>query len=186
MDSKAHGKTLWPVGALVSCNVIGCVLAGVFVKIGVHVTRSAERSKMCAQFARGVNWNAKPFVMVWMFNCGGNDLRHDKGRKIRDARDEDFVVRRIEGERLRSPICAVPLIHAQVAAAASVIVARAQADARDIIHGVGSAHRFQGDLICAGHNADDRRERRKFAQANRADFGDGAHGIKIDGDEIPA
>ena len=81
-----------------------------------------------ADSATGVNWKAKPFVPVWMFNCGWDDLRNDKRGKIGDARDKNFMVGRIEGERLRRPVGSAPLIHAQIAAVAGVIVARAQAD----------------------------------------------------------
>ena len=59
-----------------------------------------------------------------------NDLRYDKCRKIRDAGDEDNIVRRIEGEWLRNPVCTVPFIDAQIAAVARIIGADAQADVR--------------------------------------------------------
>ena len=53
-----------------------------------------------------------------------HNLRNDECGEIRYARDENLIVGRIEGERLRSPVGAVPLINAQIAAVAGIIVAR--------------------------------------------------------------
>ena len=84
----------------------------------------------------------------------------------------DLVVGRVEAERLRIPTGAVPLQHAQVAAVAGVLLpALNPTSARYVRHGVRVTGRRR-NLIGTGHIAGDRGERRKIAQADRADLRD--------------